>query len=36
MRWRVVLGAMVIFVAVVVGAWASRSQLTERPVMQTG
>ena len=36
MRWRVVLGALVIFVAVVVGAWASRSQLTERPVMQTG
>lgn len=36
MRWRVVLGALVLFVAVVVGAWASRSQLTERPAMQTG
>ncbi len=36
MRWRVVLGALVIFVAVVVGAWASRSPLTERPEMQTG
>ena len=36
MRWRVVLGAVLLFVAVVVGAWASRSQLTEPPVMQTG
>jgi hypothetical protein len=36
MRWRVVLGALVLFVAVVVGAWASRSPLTERPVLQTG
>lgn len=36
MRWRVVFGALLIFVAVVVGAWASRSQLTEPPVQQTG
>jgi hypothetical protein len=37
MRWRVVLGALVICVAVmVVGAWASRSPLTEPFMMQTG
>ncbi len=36
MRWRVVLGVVIIFIAVAVGAWAAREQLIEPNVIQTG